>query len=190
MLLLPFLPDTSASILEQINASGSDLTSLNAFGAGAARKVNAAKALFARLDEAETMKKIDAEIIQPQIAAAKAEQQAEKPEGIALIGIEDFAKVELRAAKVLSCEKLKKSKKLLRLIVSDGDGERQVLSGIAQWYAPEELVGKTIVLVANLKPAKLCGEESRGMILAADCPNDEVRVLFLDDAIPAGAKIR
>ena len=137
------------------------------------------------------MKRIDAEIVQPQIAAAKAEQKSEeKPEGVAMIGIEDFAKVELRAAKILTCEKLKKSKKLLKLMVNDGEGERQVLSGISQWYAPEDLIGKTIVLVSNLKPAKLCGEESCGMILAADCPNDDVKVLFLDDSIPAGAKIR
>ncbi len=191
VLLLPFMPDTSASILEQINAPGSDLASLETFGTGAARKVGTAKALFARLDEAETMKKIDAEIVQPQIAAAKAEQKSEeKPEGVAMIGIEDFAKVELRAAKILTCEKLKKSKKLLKLMVNDGEGERQVLSGISQWYAPEDLIGKTIVLVSNLKPAKLCGEESCGMILAADCPNDDVKVLFLDDSIPAGAKIR
>ncbi len=191
VLLLPFMPDTSASILEQINAADADLASLDTFGTGSARKVNAAKALFARLDEAETLKKIDAEIVQPQIAAAKAEQKSEeKPEGVALIGIEDFAKVELRAAKILTCEKLKKSKKLLKLMVNDGEGERQVLSGISQWYTPEDLTGKTIVLVSNLKPAKLCGEESCGMILAADCPDGNVKVLFLDDSIPAGAKIR
>ena len=98
--------------------------------------------------------------------------------------------MELRVGEILSCEKLKKSKKLLRLMVDDGQGERQVLSGISQWYAPEDLVGKKIVLVANLKPAKLCGEESCGMILAADCPGDDVKVIFIDDAIPAGSKIR
>ena len=92
-------------------------------------------------------------------------------------------------AEILTCEKMKKSKKLLKLTVNDGDGERQVLSGISQWYAPEDLVGKKIVLVSNLKPAKLCGEMSNGMILAADCSEDDVKVLFVDPSVPAGSRI-
>ena len=144
------------------------------------------------------MERIQKEIVEPQMkeAAAKAAKEApfEAAEGVAslsdLISIDDFAKVELRVGEVLSCEKLKKSKKLLRLMVNDGQGERQVLSGISQWYAPEDLIGRKIVLVANLKPAKLCGEESCGMILAADCPEDDVKVIFVDDSIPAGSKIR
>ena len=142
------------------------------------------------------MERINKEIVEPQIAAAKAEaaknapaEKKEAPEGIAQIGIEDFSKVELRVAEVLSCEKMKKSKKLLKLILNDGDGERQVLSGISQWYAPEDLVGKKIVLVSNLKPAKLCGEVSNGMILAADCSEDDVKVLFVDPSVPAGSRI-
>ena len=196
--LAPFMPSTSKAILEQINATDSDFASAKAFGSGKSRKVGEAQPLFARIDEAKMMERIQKEIVEPQIkeAAAKAakEAPAEAAEGIAtlsdLITIDDFAKVELRVGEVLSCEKLKKSKKLLRLMVNDGQGERQVLSGISQWYAPEDLVGKKIVLVANLKPAKLCGEESCGMILAADCPNDNVKVIFVDDAIPAGSKIR
>lgn len=155
-----------------------------------------AKALFARIDEAKMMERINKEIVEPQIAAAKAEaaknapaEKKETPEGIAQIGIEDFSKVELRVAEVLSCEKMKKSKKLLKLILNDGDGERQVLSGISQWYAPEDLIGKKIVLVSNLKPAKLCGEVSNGMILAADCSEDDVKVLFVDPSVPAGSRI-
>ena len=137
--------------------------------------------------------------IREEIAAAKAEaaaketpaaeKKAESVEGVAQIGIEDFSKVELRVAEVLSCEKMKKSKKLLKLLVNDGNGERQVLSGISQWYAPEELVGKKIILVSNLKPAKLCGEISNGMILAADCSEDDVKVLFVDSSVPAGSRI-
>ena len=106
------------------------------------------------------------------------------------IGIEDFAKVGLRVAKILTCEPIKKSKKLLKLTVNDGEKERQVCSGIAPWYKPEDLIGKKVVLVANLKPVKLCGEESFGMILAADCSEDSVKVLFLDDSIPEGSRIR
>ena len=111
--------------------------------------------------------------------------------GVAQIGIEDFAKVELRAAKITACEPIPKAKKLLKLTLDDGTGTpRTVASGIAPWYKPEELMGKTIIVVANLKPAKLCGVESNGMILAADCAGGQVKVLFLDDAIPAGSKIR
>ena len=196
VLLTPFLPDTAASIMEQIGSPAADLDSLKEFGSAPARKVGEAKALFARIDEAKMMERINKEIVEPQIAAAKAEaaknapaEKKEAPEGIAQIGIEDFSKVELRVAEVLSCEKMKKSKKLLKLILNDGDGERQVLSGISQWYAPEDLVGKKIVLVSNLKPAKLCGEVSNGMILAADCSEDDVKVLFVDPSVPAGSRI-
>ena len=196
VLLTPFLPDTAASIMEQIGSPAADLDSLKEFGSAPARKVGEAKALFARIDEAKMMDRINKEIVEPQIAAAKAEaaknapaEKKETPEGIAQIGIEDFSKVELRVAEVLSCEKMKKSKKLLKLILNDGDGERQVLSGISQWYAPEDLVGKKIVLVSNLKPAKLCGEVSNGMILAADCSEDDVKVLFVDPSVPAGSRI-
>ena len=196
VLLTPFLPDTAASIMEQIGSPAADLDSLKEFGSAPAREVGEAKALFARIDEAKMMERINKEIVEPQIAAAKAEaaknapaEKKEAPEGIAQIGIEDFSKVELRVAEVLSCEKMKKSKKLLKLILNDGDGERQVLSGISQWYAPEDLVGKKIVLVSNLKPAKLCGEVSNGMILAADCSEDDVKVLFVDPSVPAGSRI-
>ena len=196
VLLTPFLPDTAASIMEQIGSPAADLDSLKEFGSAPARKVGEAKALFARIDEAKMMERINKEIVEPQIAAAKAEaaknapaEKEEAPEGIAQIGIEDFSKVELRVAEVLSCEKMKKSKKLLKLILNDGDGERQVLSGISQWYAPEDLIGKKIVLVSNLRPAKLCGEVSNGMILAADCSEDDVKVLFVDPSVPAGSRI-
>ncbi len=196
VLLTPFLPDTAAAIIEQIGSPAADLDSLKEFGSAPARKVGEAKALFARIDEAKMMERINKEIVEPQIAAAKAEaaknapaEKKDAPEGVAQIGIEDFSKVELRVAEILTCEKMKKSKKLLKLTVNDGDGQRQVLSGISQWYAPEDLVGKKIVLVSNLKPAKLCGEMSNGMILAADCSEDDVKVLFVDPSVPAGSRI-
>lgn len=193
--LAPFMPSTSKAILEQINAPAGDFASPQIFGSGEARRVNAPSPLFARIEEEKMLERIQKEIVEPQIKEAASKEGSKEapkaPEGVvSLIGIEDFAKVELRVGEVLSCEKLKKSKKLLRLMVNDGQGQRQVLSGISQWYAPEDLVGKKIVLVANLKPAKLCGEESCGMILAADCPNGDVKVVFMDDSIPAGSKIR
>ena len=118
----------------------------------------------------------------------KAEEKKPKIEGLAQIGIDDFAKVELRAAKVVACEPIKKAKKLLKLTLDDGEGERTVASGIAKWYKPEDLIGRTVVLVANLKPATLCGVESQGMILAADAGEDDVRVIFLE-GVPAGSSI-
>ena len=120
---------------------------------------------------------------------ANKEQPAEqKIEGIAQIGIDDFGKVELRVGKIIACEPIKRAKKLLKLTIDDGEGERTVASGIAKWYQPEDLTGRSIILVANLKPAVLCGVESQGMILAADAGED-VKVIFVD-GIPAGSKVR
>ena len=106
------------------------------------------------------------------------------------ISIDDFAKVELRAAKITAAEPIKKAKKLLKLTLDDGSGTpRTVASGIAPWYTPDQLIGRTVIVVANLKPATLCGVESNGMILAADAAENDVKVIFLED-VPAGAKIR
>ena len=129
------------------------------------------------------------------ILAAQPKEEPKEPEFTPQpladeIGIEKFGEVDLRVAKVLECEKVKKSKKLLKLQLDDGMGGRQVVSGIAPWYKPEDLIGKKIMLVANLKPAKLCGVESCGMICAADMPNGDVKVIFPDDSLPVGAKIR
>jgi methionine--tRNA ligase beta chain len=120
------------------------------------------------------------------------QEAAAKPEieGLAQIQFDDFAKVELRVAKIEQCEPIKKAKKLLKLQVNDGSGElRQIVSGIAPWYKPENLIGKSVIIVANLKPAKLCGEMSNGMLLAGDVSENDVKVLFVD-GMPAGTKIR
>ncbi len=181
VLLTPFMPQSAAAILEQIGNAPASYASLSAFGGiRSGERVGTPVPLFSRIDEKEKMKEIEA-------AMAKS---TETPEGIASITIDDFAKVELTVAKVTACEKVKKSKKLLCLQLDDGQGGRQVVSGISTWYAPEDLIGKKVVLVSNLAPAKLCGVESNGMILAADCPNGDVRVIFVDDAIPQGSKIR
>ena len=114
----------------------------------------------------------------------------EEIEGVAKIGIDDFAKVDLRVAKIIECEPVKKAKKLLKLTLDDGTGTpRTVASGIAKWYKPEDLIGKSVIVVSNLKPAVLCGVESCGMILAADCAEDDVKVIFVD-GVPAGSKVR
>ncbi|MCE5313071.1 MAG: methionine--tRNA ligase subunit beta, partial [Nitrospiraceae bacterium] len=106
-----------------------------------------------------------------------------------LIGIEDFAKVQLKIAKVISAERVEKSDKLIRLIV-DAGGERQIVAGIGKAYTPEELVGKKIVIVANLKPAKLMGVESQGMLLAATGSNGTISVLSLDRDIEEGSRVK
>ncbi|MBQ6825126.1 MAG: methionine--tRNA ligase [Clostridia bacterium] len=141
--------------------------------------------LFPRLDTQKVLEEIAAE----QEAKAKTEEK-EEIEGIAQIGIEDFMKVELKAAKITACEPIPKAKKLLKLTLNDGSSTpRTVASGIAKWYKPEDLIGHTVIVVSNLKPAKLCGIESNGMILAADCSEDDVKVLFID-GVPEGSKIR
>ena len=126
-------------------------------------------------------------------AAQKDNRRAELTEelaGIAKIGIDDFAKVDLRVAQITDCVPVKKAKKLLQLTLDDGtENPRTVASGIALYYKPEELIGRKVILVANLKPAVLCGVESHGMILAADAGENDVKVIFVDD-LPAGAKIR
>ena len=188
--LAPFLPETSEKILNEIGTDVRSLESLEHFGGlEAGRQVGEAVPLFARIDAEKFMAEALAAMA-AKAAAAKAEKDAAEEITLAPeIAIDDFAKVEIRAAKVISCEKVKKSSKLLCLQLDDGMGGRQVVSGIAQYYKPEDLIGKTVQLIANLKPAKLCGVESCGMICAADTP-DGVKVIFVDDSIPAGSKIR
>ena len=182
IMLSPVIPDSAKSIEAQLCCEDKTLT----FGAVTEYSVGTPSPLFARLDS----EKVLAEIAAEQEEKAKAEEKAENVVSIAQIGIEDFAKVELRAAKITACEPIPKAKKLLKLTLDDGSGkDRIVASGIAKYYTPEELIGHTIIVVANLKPAKLCGVESNGMILAADCADGDVKVLFIDN-VPAGSKIR
>ena len=188
VLLSPFMPETSEKIFAQMNCDIKDYDSLENFGAlKTGEKVGKAEALFARIDA----EKMLAEIAEKQEAAAKAEEAA-KPkeiEGLAQIEFDDFAKVELRVATVTKCEPIKKAKKLLKLMVNDGTAEpRQIVSGIAPWYKPEDLIGKNVIIVANLKPAKLCGEMSNGMLLAGDVNDNDVKVVFVD--LPAGTQLR
>lgn len=188
VLLSPFMPETAEKIFAQMNCDVKDYDSLENFGAvKAGTTVGKAEALFARIDA----EKMLADIAAKQEAAAKAEEKA-KPkeiEGLAQITIDDFAKVELRVANITACEPIKKAKKLLKITVNDStDKPRQVVSGIAPWYKPEDLIGKNVIIVANLKPAKLCGEISNGMLLAGDVSENDVKVVFVD--MPAGTKIR
>ena len=125
----------------------------------------------------------------PATEAPKAEEKKEEVEGVALIGIDDFMKVELRVAEVVECERVPKADKLLKLQLSLGDERRQVVSGIAKYYEPEALIGQKVILVANLKPVKLRGVESHGMILAASAGDDLV-LATVSGPIPAGALVK
>lgn len=184
VLLKPIIPSSAAAIAEQLGTDCAEET----FGAVREFNVGEAKPLFARVDIPKVLEELEAE--------HKAELEKEKnakPENLvsfAEIAIEDFAKIELRTAEITACESVKKAKKLLKLTLNDGSGApRTVVSGIAPWYTPEQLVGHTVIVVANLKPAKLCGVESNGMILAADAGENDVRVIFAD-GIPAGSRVR
>ncbi len=185
--LSPFMPETSKEILAQINCDIDTYESIKTFGAiSVGSKVGSATPLFARID----VEKITAEIQAEMAAKAQNAKNAAEIEGVAKIGIDDFAKVDLRVAEITDCVPVKRAKKLLQLTLNDGtDKPRTVASGIALWYKPEDLIGRKVIVVSNLKPAVLCGVESCGMILAADCAENDVKVIFVDD-LPAGAKIR
>ena len=185
VLLFPIIPSTSLKIREQLGLSEQPAFDQLKYGLHDDYAVAEAKALFARIDTEAVLKEIAAEI-----EKKKAEAKQDNVVTVAQIGIDDFAKVELKAATITNAEPIKKAKKLLKLTLNDGTGTpRTVASGIALWYKPEDLIGKTVIVVSNLKPATLCGVESNGMILAADAGENDVRVIFLDN-IPAGAKIR
>lgn len=197
-LLSCFMPSTMPKVWEQIGADESLITYENAGKTGVLPldvTVKKGAPLFPRIDVNKEIDELNA-LIEKQMKAAEKEAQnsaenaKQKEDKAPQITFDDFSKVELRAAKVLACEPIKRAKKLLKLIVDDGSAEnRQIVSGISQWYKPEDLIGKTVVIVANLKPAKLCGEMSNGMLLAADTADGGVQVLFADDLEP-GMRLR
>ena len=192
-LLSCFMPTTMPKAWEQIGAAADDITYENAakFGVLPANvTVHKGDVLFPRID---VEKEIDE--LNTLIAANAPKNDAADEDKTNLlpisetISIDDFCKVDLRVVEVKECEKVPKAKKLLKLQLDDGFGTRQVVSGIAKWYAPEDLIGKKVIVVANLSPAKLCGVESQGMIVAADVGED-ARVIFVDKDIPNGSKLR
>ncbi len=194
-LLAPFMPETSAEVLSELNTPIREYDKLDQFGLYAnGTKVTAdPKVIFARLDMAEVTKKAE-EIAQKYIAKEKAKatetkKTEQKEEKVEQIGIEDFAKVALRVASVTACEKVEKSDKLLKLTLSLGNETRTVASGIAQYYKPEEMVGKKVILVSNLKPAKLRGILSEGMVLCAE-KDGVVTLVEPDSKMPDGSVVR
>ena len=193
VLLTPFMPDTVVKIFDQIGASeeARGYETAAEFGVLPANvTVHRGETLFPRIDAKKELAELEAEEKATKTPAA--EEKKEEKEEIVLepeIGIEDFGKVELRVAKILSCEKVPKAKKLYKIQLDDGMGGRQIVSGIAQYYTPEELIGKKIIVVANLKPAKLCGVESNGMLLAGNREDGSACVTFIDDSVPVGTRL-
>ncbi|MBQ4578786.1 MAG: methionine--tRNA ligase [Clostridia bacterium] len=184
-LLHPFLPETAERIFKQLNIEHPTWDSLFDFGAlPAGHQLNQGEILFARIDIPKKLEEMQ-KAAEAKAAAEAAEANPPKAE----IAFDDFLKVDMTVVKVLSCENVKKSEKLLKFQLDDGTGKpRQILSGIAKYYKAEELVGKTLVAVTNLAPRKMMGQESCGMLLSAE-KDDKLNLIMLDDAIPAGAKL-
>ena len=187
IMLEAYLPETAEKILKQLNVENGGIASLAEFGGmPVGGTVGTAEILFNRIDAKKKLEEIE--------AAKKAKEEPAQPETEPVtfkenIDFDAFEKVDMTVVKVLECEKVKKSKKLLRFTLDDGSGTpRQILSGIAAYYQPEELVGKTLVACTNLAPRKMMGLESCGMLLSAE-KDDKLNLLMLDDAIPAGAKL-
>lgn len=195
VMLEPIIPASAEEIFAEL---GTSLTSFESIGSEELFRgmvpgecVNDTKVLFARIDEKKTLEKIYAEI-EANLAAAEKDREAEaaveKPEGCAVISYDDFMKVELRTGEIKACEPVPKAKKLLKLTVDLGYETRQIVSGIAKFYTPEQLIGKKIIVVANLAPATLCGVRSEGMLLASG--EDDIKVVFLDPTTPLGQRVR
>ncbi len=184
-LLQPFMPDTAAEIMKRIGAERYDWDSLCAFG-GLSREAQVVSGapLFPRIDAEKELAELE------KLTAKPKEPEADPlPEPLPPVSFDEFCKVEMTVVKVLTCEKVKKSEKLLKFTLNDGtDKPRQILSGIAKFYQPEELPGKTLVAVTNLPPRKMMGQESCGMLLSAE-RGDKLNLIMLDDKIPAGARL-
>ena len=191
-LLLPFMPATSAEIMKRIGADRYDWDSLNQYGLlPATATVTDGPNLFPRVD----MDKALTELEEAEAAARKAALPALEIEPYAEehVDFDTFCKSDLRAVKVRDCQPVKKSNKLLKFTLDDGTGtDRQILSGIAMYYKPEDLIGKTLVAITNLPPRKMMGQESCGMLLSAvhtEQGEEKLNLIMVSDAIPAGAKL-
>ena len=195
-LLKPFLTDTADKVSAMLNVKLREYDQADKFGLIDSVKVTETpEILFARLDSAKVMEKVNAMIEErKEKVEVKKEEKKEQPKthdhtAKEQIDFEDFAKVELRVALVTACEKVEKSKKLLKLTVKLGEETRTVVSGIAGYYTPEELVGKKLTMVTNLKPAKLCGIVSEGMIVCAEDDNGNIAYLSPEKDVPDGSMV-
>ncbi len=196
-LLNSFLPDTCKKVCDMFGQPIRDYDVLGTFGLGGSTKVtNNPEILFARLDAEKVLEKVNAMIdersnltekktVEKNNAEVKIHDHSDKPS----IEIDDFSKIQLKIALVIDCEKVEKSKKLLKLTVKLGDEIRTVVSGIAHAYAPEDLIGKKLAMITNLKPAKLCGIISEGMIICAEDESGKLAYLTPEKDISDGSQI-
>ena len=187
-LLKPFMPDTAAEIARRLGDARMDWDSLTGFGVLPADVATVAgPALFPRIDVEKELAALE-ELNKPPVPALQIEPYNEEK-----VDFDTFCKSDLRAVKVKDCQPVKKSDKLLCFTLDDGTGtDRQILSGIAKYYKPEELVGKTLVAITNLPPRKMMGKESSGMLLSAihtEKGEEKLNLVMVSDAIPAGAKL-
>ncbi len=191
-LLQAYLPNTAPKISRQMGYTPEELTydSLKKFGFKKNVTVKRGEALFPRIDAEKELARIAKEEREKKAAKARREKKENQEDSPAEISIEDFAKVSLIVGEVKQCEAVPNSDNLLKSTVFDGHRERTILSGIHSWYEPRDLVGKKIIIVENLAPRKLRGFVSEGMLLAADNPDGSAKVIFLDDSLAPGTKIR
>ena len=194
VMLQPFMTVAPKKIAEQLGLDESLLSweSISTFGnviADGTKVVEKGTPIFPRLDKDEEVayirEQMQSSVKQPELEEAPAVEKEEVPE----ISIDDFMKVDLRVATVIACEPVKKADKLLKLQVDLGYEKRQVVSGIAKFYTPEELIGQKVIVVANLKPTKLRGELSEGMILAGS-HGDVLKLATVDQTLANGAKVK
>ena len=184
-LLVPYIPATAERIFRQIGTDKTELSTAYGFGAlESGKPLGEASTLFARIDEAKFLADMEAKRLAAEAAAAPIPE----PEHEAEVGIEAFGALEIRVGEILECEPVPKAKKLLKLQIDLGYEKRQVVSGIAKFYKPEQLIGKKVCVIVNLKPAKLCGVDSYGMILASG--EEDVRVVFIDKEVKNGDRVR
>lgn len=192
----PFMPETAVEIRKRLGTDEKLLWKDTENFHGLARdfKVASGAPIFPRLDLKAELDALEEIRIKTNPQAAASEKTDEKKETVGVkkfseIGIEDFSKVNLKIAKVVDCVEVKKSKKLLKLTLKVGEETRTVVSGIKEWYSPADMMGKKVIIVANLKPCKLCGIESQGMILAADTSDGAAKVIFVSDDIEDGSNL-
>jgi len=201
-LLEPFMPKTSAKILTQLNTKIRTVDELKEFGlyANGTKVTDKPEILFARLDVKEVLEKVEArkaeEAKQSGAAEGKAADADTKEEGAVIdlpgkeeITYDDFAKLQFQVGEIIACEAVPKSKKLLCSQVKIGSQVKQIVSGIKAYYSPEEMVGKKVMVVVNLKPAKLAGILSEGMLLCAEDENGNLALMIPEKDMPAGAEI-
>lgn len=195
-LLQPFMPETAQKIASQLNTHLREMDELDSFGkyVSGTSVVSKPEILFARLDVEKTMEKVN-ELMEAQKAAAgiTEEQQEEKAvidiEPKAEISYDDFSKMQFQVGEIISCEAVKKSKKLLCSQVKIGSQVKQIVSGIKAYYTPEEMIGKKVMVLVNLKPAKLAGVLSEGMLLCAEDADGNLALVTPEKPMPSGAEI-